>query len=399
MDAQALRYWVALNRVNGIGAARFHALLAHFQNDAEAAWRAPESVLADVLGERRTLAALLNARSTANIDDDLAAISRVGAWAITLADAEYPPLLRQIDRPPPLLYIKGELHETDVRALSLIGTRDATDYGLRVTRQMAHDLAVAGWTIVSGLAKGIDAAAHGRALRDGTRTLALLGHGIDRVYPVEHKGLAEMITGQHRGAILTEYPIGTPPDGKNFPQRNRLISGIARGVVVIEASLNSGALSTAKFALDHGREVLAVPGGIYEPQSHGTNKLIQDGQSKLVLKAADILTEFGETAPQSAKITVEMPKVDRPDRDRPKRTPVQPRAAQLAKAAAPAEPDLDPPLQAIWDAVQDEPMGLDDLCTVSGLSVAQISTALTMLEMRGLIRLSRGLVYGLSETD
>ena len=405
MEDQALRYWIGFNRFNGIGAVRLNALLTHF-DDLEAAWHAPESVLQQVLNDRRACASVIKMRQTIDLDADLITLRRIGARAITLRDDEYPTLLRHIDAPPPVLFVRGTLQASDERAVAIVGTRDATLYGVKVARGLSHALVKAGWTVISGLAKGIDAAAHSTAIRYGGRTIALLGHGIDRIYPPEHEVLATQITKQ--GALISEYPLGTPPDGKNFPARNRLISGLSRGVVVVEATLRSGALSTAKHALDQGREAFAVPGPIQSPESAGTHWLIQNGQAKLIASFNDLLAEFEPGLLVAPPVELSADQRKPPKRRTPRTaktaalTPVTPlpTAAPTLTAADLSEVEgLDEQTIGLWSHLRTQPLRIDDLCLISALPVATVTTALTLLELRGLIRQNSGLIYAISELE
>ena len=286
-----LRYWVGFNRVTGIGPAKLRALLDHF-GDLETAWRASSSDLREAGLDRRALEYLLAARSAMDLDAEVAKVPRLGAKIVTWDDADYPPQLKSIAAPPPLLYVKGAFAPADQWAIAVVGTRRATAYGREVTRSLVSDLARSGVTIVSGLARGIDAAAHQAALEVGGRTLAVLGHGIDFVYPPEHRQLAEQII--EHGALVTDYPVGTPPEGGNFPPRNRIISGLSLGVLVVEGAAPSGARITAEFAMEQGRDVFAVPGNILQRGSELPNTLIQEGAIP-VLKVDDILEPLNLT--------------------------------------------------------------------------------------------------------
>src|SRR5512136_339040 len=283
-----LRYWIGFNRVMGIGPAKLRALLDHF-GDLETAWRANSTDLREAGLDRRALEYLLAARASLDLEAEVARVARVGAKADTWDDPDYPPLLKSIAAAPPLLYVKGGFATADQWAVAIVGTRRATAYGREVARTLATDLARSGVTIVSGLARGIDAAAHQAALDAGGRTIAVLGHGIDFVYPPEHRQLAGHII--ERGALVSDYAIGTAPDGKNFPPRNRIISGLSLGVLVVEGDESSGARITADFALEHGRDVFAVPGNILQRSSRLPNKLIQQGATP-VLAASDILEQL-----------------------------------------------------------------------------------------------------------
>jgi DNA processing protein len=420
LNDQALRYWIGFNRINGIGAVRMNALITYF-SDLEQAWRAPESALMTVLNDRRACASVLQMRQTIDLDADLNTLRKIGARAITLLDDDYPPLLRQISAPPPVLYVKSDLLEADQRALAIVGTRSPTAYGVKAARGLAHALVKAGWTVVSGLAKGIDAAAHSTAIRYGGRTIALLGHGIDQIYPADHDALAAQISKQ--GALISEYPLGTPPEGRNFPARNRLISGLSRGVIVVEASLRSGALTTVNHALDQGREAFAVPGPIQSPESAGTHLLIQKGHAKLITSIADLWSEFEPgllTSPAPIIVTEPEAKVKRSKANRSGGDVQKPRKATTAAKAAVslidlAEASTSPPTltasdlsglegidaQAIsvWSHLRAQPLRIDDLCADTGLTIAQITSALTMLELQGLVRQNSGLIYAISELE
>ncbi|NIO68955.1 MAG: DNA-protecting protein DprA, partial [Anaerolineae bacterium] len=223
----------------------------------------------------RSIDSLLETRNKISLDDEMEKIERAGAQVLTWQDDAYPPQLRHIHSPPPVLYVKGELRPEDEWAVAVVGTRRATVYGKEATRTLASDLARNGVTIVSGLARGIDAQAHRAALEAGGRTIAVFGSGIDIIYPPEHKKLAQAVV--ENGALVSEYALGTPPEGSNFPPRNRIISGLSLGVVIVEAGVRSGALITADYAGEQGRDVFAVPGNIFHRGSQGTNKLIQQG--------------------------------------------------------------------------------------------------------------------------
>jgi len=423
VDDQALRYWIGFNRVNGIGAQRMNKLMAYF-TDLEQAWHAPESTLLSVLNDRRACANLLQMRQTLDLDADLITLRKIGARAITLLDDDYPPLLRQIGAPPPVLYIKGDLQDADRRAVAIVGTRNPTAYGVQVARGLSHALVKAGWTVVSGLAKGIDAAAHATALRYGGRTIALLGHGIDSVYPDDHFALAAQICKQ--GALITEYPLGAQPEGKHFPERNRLISGLSRGVVVVEASLRSGALTTVNHALDQGREAFAVPGPIDSPESEGTHLLIQKGHAKLIRSMADLWIEFEPGLVESTPPLVAAGPPPKTKRSKPIQSEVETKSKTKDRKPpnvdskpvgdlfdlieTPATPsltandlremgDIDEQAIAIWSHLVTQPMNINDLCLSSGLSIAQVSSALTMLELRNLVQQSLGLIYASSELE
>ncbi|MBO9370441.1 MAG: DNA-processing protein DprA, partial [Chloroflexi bacterium] len=285
------RYYVGFNLVRGIGPARLRMLIDAF-GDVERAWHAPAEALYRVGLDRRSLENLLETRARVDLDREVRRVAAVGAHILTWEDEGYPKLLAEIPDPPPVLYVRGELKPEDAWAVAVVGTRRASTYGREVTRRLVSVLAQSGVTIVSGLARGVDAVAHQTALEAGGRTIAVLGCGIDLVYPPEHRELARRIAAQ--GALVSEYPLGTQPEPGNFPPRNRIISGLSLGVVITEAGRDSGALITADYAAEQGRDVFAVPGSILSAGCAGTNRLIQDG-AKPVLDAADILQELNLT--------------------------------------------------------------------------------------------------------
>ncbi|MBL8998951.1 MAG: DNA-protecting protein DprA, partial [Gemmatimonadetes bacterium] len=261
--------------VTGIGPTRLRRLLAYFGGDVERAWRAPTAGLAAAGLEPRLIDRLVAARAELDLSAVLRQVADCGARLVTWDDPDYPPALLKIDWPPPVLFVRGDLSADDERAVAIVGTRRPSLYGRDVAARFARELAGRGLTVVSGLARGIDAVAHRAALEAGGRTLAVLGCGIDSIYPAEHRDLAGAITAS--GAVLSDYAPTVPPDAANFPPRNRIISGLSLGVIVVEAAEESGALITTRFANDQGREVFAVPGQIFTKGSRGPHRLIQQG--------------------------------------------------------------------------------------------------------------------------
>jgi DNA processing protein len=344
-------YWVALNKVSGIGAVRMAALLA-VCGTAEAIWHASIHDLRAANLDRRTLENLLQTRRDLDVAAEWAQIDKFGVQVITLLDDDYPANLRQIDTPPPLLYVRGTLLPSDEWAIGIVGTRRASVYGREVAHTLGRDLAAAGITVVSGLALGVDTVAHRAAIEAGGRTLAVLGSGVDQIYPPDNRGLAQQIMQQ--GALISEYPLGVRPDAGNFPPRNRIISGLSRGVVIVEASTRSGALITAKFAAEQGRDVFAVPGSILNPGSAGCNALIQQGATPL-LAAQDVLNQL-----QLDQVAAH-------------------NAARAVIAADPQEAE-------ILAHLDREPRHLDDLVRQSALSASHVAGLLTMMELKGLVR-------------
>jgi DNA processing protein len=353
-----LRYWIGFNIVRGVGPVRLRALLDYF-GDIERAWRASSEELRRAGLDRRSLENLLAARAELDLDHEVERIAAAGAQALTWESAAYPRLLREIPAPPPVLYVKGALTEEDAWALAVVGTRRASAYGREVTRHLVKTLARSGITIVSGLARGIDAEAHKAALEVGGRTIAALGCGIDLVYPSEHRKLAREIVAN--GALVSDYPLGTPPEGGNFPPRNRIISGLSLGVLITEAGKGSGALITADFAAEQGRDVFAVPGSVLMRGSAGTNALIQDG-AQVVLSAADILEELN--------LTMVAEQVE-------------------ARQALPA----DETEAALLSLLSSEPTHVDELQQQVGLPIAQVTSTLALMELKGLVRQVGGMKY------
>ncbi len=345
------QYWVGFNIVRGIGPAKFRALLDYF-GSAQAAWAADEGALRQAGLDRRATESLLRTRQTIDLPAALEQIESAGIKILTWNDQDYPHYLKEIADPPPVLYLRGDIQARDQWAVAVVGTRRCTSYGKHVAHQLVGDLARSGATIVSGMARGIDGVAHRAALEAGGRTLAVLGSGISQVYPPEHRTLAQQISSS--GALLSDFAPNTPPEAGNFPRRNRIISGLSLGVLVVEAGRKSGALITADYALEQGRDVFAVPGGINARTSLGTNRLIQEGAT-MVLSAKDILEELN--------MTMVAEKV----------------ATQLALPATHEEAIL-------LQLLSDQPCHVDELSRNSGLGVAQVTSALTMMELKGMAR-------------
>jgi DNA processing protein len=353
-----LRYWIGFNRVKGIGAMRFRRLIDHF-GDLQTAWNASPGALRDAGLDRRTIETLVAARGQINLDVEARRVEQSGAQVLTWDDPGYPRNLLNIAQPPPVLFVKGSLVAADEWAVALVGTRHASAYGREVARELASGLAANGVTVVSGLARGVDVAAHRAALEAGGRTIAVLGSGVDRIYPPEHAGVADAIA--KAGAVVSDYALGTPPEATNFPPRNRIISGLAKGVVIVEAGEVSGALITADFAAEQGRDVFAVPGNIHQRTSLGANKLIQQG-AKIVTGVADILEELN-----LALVTEH----------------------RTARAALPA----DATEEQLLACLSAEPVHIDELGAQMGMPIAQVSGALALMELKGMVRQVGGMNY------
>lgn len=345
---------IALNTVPGLRAVQFHRAMTSF-GSASQILEAGRKGLFTVPGcgpaVEKTLAGL-DAEEVWKGEEERA--REWGVDIVTLLDEEYPGSLRRIHDPPPVLYVRGGFLPGDSDAAAVVGSRAATVYGKVTAERIARDLSAAGVTVVSGLARGIDSSAHRGALDGGGRTIAVLGSGLDLLYPPENRRLAEEIaTG---GAVISEFPFGTAPDKRNFPMRNRTISGLSLGVLVVEAAARSGALITAGLALDEGREVFAVPGNITSATSAGPNGLIRDG-AKLVQSAADIIEEFPHLA------------------------------SRPLGAGAPSETtDLSEDEEAVLSRIGREPLTLDEVIRRSPVPSSRTTALLTALEIKGLVR-------------
>jgi DNA processing protein len=348
-DDDSLAAWLRLTLIPGIGGETQRRLLAAF-GSPEAVFAAGRSALSGVIG---------SAAASRLIDADVAArVEQALAWQssgerrhfVALGDADYPPALLAIADPPSLLYVCGQRERLALPSLAIVGSRNATPAGALTATQFAAALADAGLAIVSGLALGIDGAAHRGALAAGGTTIAVIGTGIDRIYPAQHEALAREIA--ERGVIVSEFPLASPPLPGNFPRRNRLIAGLARGVLVVEAALGSGSLITARLAADQGREVFAIPGSIHSPQSRGCHRLLRDG-AKLVETAADILEELRWSSPA-------------------------PHHAPATDTALYSETE-----QKLLAALGHAPCAIDELARRSGLTAAELSVILLQLELAG----------------
>ena len=349
------RALVALSLVPGVGPGRVRALLAAF-GSAAAAMRAPVSALTRVDGVgRQTAAAIRSWDDPAEVDRQLDRADRVGARLVAFGDDEYPARLREIYDPPPFLWVRGRLTADDDDAVAVVGTRRASDYGRRAAEAFAGDLARAGVTVVSGLAYGIDVAAHRAALAAGGRTVAVLGSGVDHVYPSRHAPVVREILERDAGAVVSELALGAKPDAPNFPRRNRIVSGMSVATVVAEAHDRGGALLTAAIALEQNREVFAVPASVFAPAT-GTNRMIRRGLGTLAGSAADVLEI------------------------------VAPQTGTAPSAPEPDPADLTAVERRLLGVLGPEPVPLDIVCAESGVDASTALVYLLQLEFRGLVR-------------
>jgi DNA processing protein len=354
---------LALTRVAGVGSVTFRALVATV-GDAAAVFRASPSVLNAVPGCPRRVADAVRAFDEwAWVDAELDRLAALGGRLLVAGSSEYPVHLRRIHDPPPVLYALGDLAAEEPRVIAVVGSRRATPYGAATAARLARELTGAGFVVVSGMARGIDAAAHRGAMAGGGRTLAVLGCGVDVSYPPEMRALKEQV--KAHGAVLSELPLGAPPDAHHFPIRNRIISGMSLGVLVVEATAESGSLITARLALEQGREVFAVPGNVGTPTSAGTNQLIKAGAT-LVETLDDIV---GHVAGQLGV------------------TPA--RTAPFASIAL----DLTDDESRVVDLLSWEPSHVDELTARTRLAPSRMAEVLLGLELKGIVRQVPGHCY------
>jgi len=356
MDTRA--YWVAFNKIRGVGYVRTHKLLDYFGN-LEAAWHASPDELRKAGLSQTIVQSILSVRAEIDLQSELDRIAALNIQIMTIQDSHYPHRLKTIDHPPPLLYIKGDITDADEYAIAVVGTRQKTAYGKEVAIELCQFLVRHGITVVSGLARGIDSIAHQATLDAGGRTIAVMGCGVDIVYPPEHRLLADRV--QENGALISDYYPGTKPEGVNFPPRNRIISGLSMATVVVEAGDRSGALITAEFAVNQGREVFSVPGPIFTPHSKGTNRLIQNGAIPLN-NFGDILTVLDINQAEEFR---------------------------YAKKILP-ENEIE---SLLYETMKKDAMHIDDIKSATGLSMEKVSAALVMMELKGLVKQVGNMVY------
>jgi DNA processing protein len=364
-----LRYWLALLRAPGVGCVHFQQILQYFDTP-EALFTTPESAWPEALSLPTKTRAYLRNPDWRGVEADLQWAEAEACHILSLHDPRYPLLLKEIPDPPPLLFARGAIDALSHPQLAVVGSRNPSAGGRQLAYDFAQQLADAGLTITSGLALGIDAASHQGALDGGGDTLAVAGTGLDRIYPARHRELGLRILEQ--GAIISEFPPGTPPLASNFPRRNRIISGLSLGTLVVEAAVKSGSLITARLAAEQGREVFAIPGSIHNPLSRGCHTLISQG-AKLTESTADILSELGPLAAAS---------LDAPDHHSETRNT--------------ALQHLDSAYQRLIENMGFGPISIDTLVTRSGLTPETVSSMLLTLELQGHVSSTGGLY---SRTD
>ncbi len=351
MSNKDIKYWVGFNIIPGIGRVKFTQLENYF-GTLECAWQATPADLKHAGLDNSSIHAITSWRPRLSLEAEMEKLDRYGVKVLTFHDPDYPSRLKEIYDYPLIIYVRGSLLPQDEWCLAVVGTRRATVYGRQVTEEIVADLARSRITIVSGLAKGIDSIAHHSALDAGGRSIAVFACGLDIVYPAENANLARSIIQQ--GALISEYPLGTRPKADNFPRRNRIMSALSLGVLVVEAGETSGALITANYAVEQNREVFAIPGSILSPASRGTNHLIQEG-AKLIRDYTDILEELNLTA---VAHQIEIKEV----------IPASDTESLLLKQLCA------------------EPTHIDEVCRTSGLPISTVSSTLAMMELKGLIK-------------
>lgn len=357
------KYWIWLNSINNIGPIKAKRLLEYFKTPKDI-WNADKSQLSEIEGIGQNLSFVIEScKDEKYLEDELNKIKKKNIEILTLNDDKYPANLKNIYDPPILLFVKGNISSEDNNAVAIVGSRKATHYGLKAAYELAKQLAQKGITVISGMAKGIDTAAHKGALDAGGRTIAVLGCGLDIVYPYENRILMNEII--KNGAVVTEYPLGTAPEAKNFPRRNRIISGISLGTIIVEASQRSGSLITADFALEQNREVFAVPGQIYTKQSEGTNNLIKQG-AKLVTSVEDVLEELNIKIKQDTMVELDQ----------------QIQYNNLSKDE-----------KMVFENISNLPIHLEEILNLSHFTIDKLNIIITTLELKGLIKQLPGKVF------
>lgn len=354
------RYCIWLSGLPTIGSRKYHQLVEYFGN-AEKVFKCSKKELEESnIINNDTIDLIIAKRNITKIDNYINKLKSSNILVYTVHDSEYPENLKNIYDPPPVLYIKGEIVEEDFNSFAIVGSRKATEYGLKTAFQFGKELAEAGFTVVSGMALGIDSSAHKGALKAGGRTIAVFGCGLNYVYPSSGLNLAKEII--KTGAIVSEYPLGYGALPQNFPARNRIISGLSKGVLIVEANKKSGSLITADFALEQGRDVFAIPGNINSPNSKGTNELIKNG-AKLTDSISDILEEyygFGEIVTKKKRVIVDETEIK------------------------------------ILDLLSDTGMTLDKIIDkLPSIESSKILSSITMLEIQGIVKQMDGVFYNL----
>ena len=366
-----LPYWLALRRA-GLGSSNFSLLLKHFGTIDEA-WAAPTDELRRAGLDPKYMRGFTKAHTSFDPDRELASLATCSARAYTWLDPDYPALLRDIPQSPPVLFVRGGRSPVFEPALAVVGTRHVTPYGRQATEHFCTAAAQAGVAIVSGLARGVDAIAHRVALECGAPTVAVLAGGIDQIYPRENAGLADRILAN--GCLVSEYPVGIPARPDYFPRRNRILSGLAQATLVVEAGAGSGALHTANWAFEQGRDVYAIPGSIFSRQSEATNQLIRENTARLVASPEQLLEEMNLRAGSGIQLGLQTA------------TMVTAASTQTPREPATAEEGK------LLHLLADGPLHFDELTRAAGGPVAHVAATAQMMELKGLIRQERPMVF------
>ncbi len=373
-EREDLPYWLALRRA-GLGSTNFSLLLARF-GDLASAWKANPEAIAGAGLDGQYARAFERARSTFDAERELGQLEKHQVRALTWMDEGFPAGLREIPQSPPVLFIRGSDGPEFEQAVAVVGTRRVTPYGRQAAEYFCEGLARAGVAIISGLARGVDAIAHRVALEQGALSVAVLAGGIDQIFPRENAGLAERVAAQ--GCLVGEYPPGVSARADYFPRRNRILSGLARAVLIVEAGEGSGALHTANWGFEQGRDVFAVPGSVFSRQSQGTNQLIRDNTARLVATPEQLLEELNLLgAGGQYRLSGAAPASEA----RPQATPSKARAGASQEEGR------------VLHWLGDEPVHVDEIVRSSGLPVAEVSSALQVMELKGLVRQPRPMMY------
>ena len=367
-DSPELPYWLALRRA-GLGSSNFSLLLARYGGIRDA-WQAPSAELSRIGMDHQYVVAMTKARATFAPERELELLREHDARALTWLDDAFPESLKEIPQSPPVLFVRGALEPQFPQAVAVVGTRHVTPYGRQATEHFCEALALAGVAIISGLARGVDAIAHRVALEHGAPTVAALAGGIDQIYPRENAGLAERIL--ENGCLVSEYPVGIPARRDYFPRRNRIVSGLARATLVVEAGEGSGALHTANWAFEQGRDVFAIPGSIFSRQSQGTNQLIRESTARIVVTPEQLCEELnlisaGGQLPLTGTANAALP---------------------LREAPSATSDE-----ESLLKYLSEKALHIDEIARASGDPIAKISSTLQIMELKGLIRQSGPMSY------
>lgn len=351
-------YWIGFNQIRGIGSVRTKKLLDFF-GDISVAWKASPSSLLEAGLPEKIVQSFIKSREEIDLESELEKVSQLGINVLTFLDDQYPRSLKSIENSPPVLYTRGSFADEDDYSVAIVGTRRKTSYGKQVANELAGFLASNGVTVVSGLARGIDTIAHQSALENGGRTIAVFGCGLDVIYPPENRALTEKI--EANGVLVSEFFPGTKPEAINFPPRNRIISGLSKATVIVEADEKSGALITARFAVEQSRDVFAVPGSIYAPRSRGANRLIRDGAIPL-LDYSDLLLALNmDQSSDFRYVQKVLPKTELES--------------------------------ALLNTIRDEPLHIDEIQLKTGFSTEEVSASLVLMELKGFVRNVGNMTY------